>query len=94
MAGKRRDVEAITAEVADALRALVSTPKFELIPLSNALERAGSLPPGAIIVRRARAVAMARWSARVRPLRRADLLAPGRHRDGRVLHDGSRPIVP
>lgn len=49
MAGKRRDVEAITAEVADALRALVSTPKFELIPLSNALERAGSLPPGATV---------------------------------------------
>ena len=46
VAGKRRDVEAITAEVADALRALVSTPKFELIPLSNALERAGRCRQG------------------------------------------------
>ena len=49
VAGKRREVEAITAEVTGALRALVSTPKFELIPLSNALERAGSLPPGATV---------------------------------------------
>lgn len=45
----RRDAEAITAEVAEALRSLVSTAKFELIPLSNALDRAGSLPPGATV---------------------------------------------
>ena len=49
MAGKRRDPEEISAEVAGALRALVSSPKFELIPLSNALERAESLPPGATV---------------------------------------------
>ncbi len=49
MAGKRRDAEAISAEVAGALRALVSSPKFELIPLSNALDRAASLPPGATV---------------------------------------------
>ena len=49
MAGKRRDADAISAEVAGALRALVSSPKFELIPLSNALDRATSLPPGATV---------------------------------------------
>ena len=36
----RKDAEAITAEVAAVLRDLVSTAKFELIPLSNAFERA------------------------------------------------------
>jgi methylenetetrahydrofolate reductase (NADPH) len=46
---KRRDPEAVTAEVAEALRTLVSTAKFELIPLSNALDRAESLPPGATV---------------------------------------------
>ncbi|MGZ8639496.1 MAG: methylenetetrahydrofolate reductase [Actinomycetota bacterium] len=46
---KRRDEEAITAEVAEALRGLVSSAKFELIPLSNALDRAESLPPGATV---------------------------------------------
>ncbi len=45
----RREAEAITAEVAAALRALVSTAKFELIPLSNAFDRAESLPPGATV---------------------------------------------
>ena len=35
--------------MAEALRALVSSPKFELIPLSNALDRAASLPPGATV---------------------------------------------
>ncbi len=49
MAGKRRVADAISAEVAGALRALVSSPKFELIPLSNALERAELLPPGATV---------------------------------------------
>jgi methylenetetrahydrofolate reductase (NADPH) len=46
---KRRGTEAVTAETAEALRMLVSTPKFELIPLSNALDRAVSLPPGATV---------------------------------------------
>ena len=45
----RKDAEAITAEVAVVLRGLVSTAKFELIPLSNAFERAESLPPGATV---------------------------------------------
>lgn len=49
MAGKRRDEREISAEVAGVLRALVSSPKFELIPLSNALDRAASLPPGATV---------------------------------------------
>ncbi len=47
--GKGRDREEITAEVAEALRALVSSPRFELIPLSNALDRAESLPPEATV---------------------------------------------
>jgi methylenetetrahydrofolate reductase (NADPH) len=47
--GNRHEAEAITAEVAEALRALVSSPKFELIPLSNTLDRAASLPPGATV---------------------------------------------
>ncbi len=45
----RKDAEAITAEVAAVLRDLVSTAKFELIPLSNAFDRAASLPPGATV---------------------------------------------
>ena len=45
----RKDAEAITAEVAGVLRDLVSTAKFELIPLSNAFDRAASLPPGATV---------------------------------------------
>jgi methylenetetrahydrofolate reductase (NADPH) len=46
---KRRPTEAVTAESAEALRVLVSTAKFELIPLSNAIHRAESLPPGATV---------------------------------------------
>jgi methylenetetrahydrofolate reductase (NADPH) len=46
---RRSEEEAVTTETAEALRALVSTLKFELIPLSNALDRAGSLPPGATV---------------------------------------------
>ena len=49
MARKEREQDVISAEVAGALRALVSSPKFELIPLSNALDRAASLPPGATV---------------------------------------------
>ena len=45
----RRDAEAITAETAAVLRDLVSMAKFELIPLSNAFDRAASLPPGATV---------------------------------------------
>ncbi len=47
--GKRRNAEEVTAEVAEALRALVSSPKYELIPIANALDRAESLPPGATV---------------------------------------------
>ena len=46
---RRKDKEAVTAEVAAVLRDLVSTAKFELIPLSNASDRAESLPPGAAV---------------------------------------------
>ena len=46
---KRRDPKEIGAEVASVLRDLVSDLKFELIPLSNALDRAASLPPGATV---------------------------------------------
>ena len=49
MVGKRRDADAISAHVAEALRALVSSPKFEMIPLSNALDKAESLPAGATV---------------------------------------------
>ena len=49
MARKGREEDVISAEVAGALRALVSSPKFELIPLSNALDRAAALPPGATV---------------------------------------------
>jgi methylenetetrahydrofolate reductase (NADPH) len=47
--GRSRDAEEVTAEVAEALRALVSSPKYELIPIANALDRAESLPPGATV---------------------------------------------
>jgi methylenetetrahydrofolate reductase (NADPH) len=46
---RRRDAEAITVEVAAALRTLVSMAKLELIPLSSALDRAASLPPGVTV---------------------------------------------
>ena len=46
---KGRSNEEISADVAEALRALVSSPKYELIPLSNAIDRAESLPPGATV---------------------------------------------
>ena len=46
---RRREAETVTAETAEALRVLVSTPTFELIPLSNALDRAVSLPAGASV---------------------------------------------
>ena len=46
---RQRDAEAITAETAEALRLLVSDAKFELIPLSHALDRAASLPPGVTV---------------------------------------------
>jgi methylenetetrahydrofolate reductase (NADPH) len=46
---RQRDADARSAETAEALRLLVSNAKFELIPLSNALDRAASLPPGATV---------------------------------------------
>ena len=46
---RQRDAEAITAETTEALRLLVSGAKFELIPLSHALDRAASLPPGVTV---------------------------------------------
>jgi len=46
---RQRDAEAITAETAEALRLLVSDAKFELIPLSHALDRVASLPPGVTV---------------------------------------------
>ena len=44
--GKRKTV-ALPDEQRIALRELVAAPKFELIPLKNALDAASSLPPGA-----------------------------------------------
>lgn len=38
-----------TADQRGALAALVAAPKFELIPLSNALDEAAALPPGATV---------------------------------------------
>jgi methylenetetrahydrofolate reductase (NADPH) len=47
--GRRRDMEELTGTQRVALRALVASPKFELIPLRSALEQAASLPPGATV---------------------------------------------
>ena len=46
--GKRRTVD-LPDEQRVALRALVAAPKFELIPLKNALDAAQALPPGATV---------------------------------------------
>ena len=46
---KRRSNEVGTEEQRAALRALVAAPKFELIPLSNAMEHAAELPAGATV---------------------------------------------
>jgi methylenetetrahydrofolate reductase (NADPH) len=45
--GRRRDVDELSGAARMALRALVASPKFELIPLKNALGQAAALPPGA-----------------------------------------------
>ena len=45
--GRRRDVEELDGRQRAALRDLVAAPKFEMIPLKNALEHAPALPPGA-----------------------------------------------
>ena len=43
---RRTEPEAATRT---ALRALVAAPKFELVPLKNALDQAAFLPPGALV---------------------------------------------
>lgn len=47
--GRRKGREEITPDQASALRDLVASPKFELIPLTNALERAEALPAGTTV---------------------------------------------
>jgi methylenetetrahydrofolate reductase (NADPH) len=49
MAVRKRKIAGLTAEQATALRTLVATPKFELIPLSNAAERIDELPHAAAV---------------------------------------------
>ncbi|MEA2537119.1 MAG: methylenetetrahydrofolate reductase [Chloroflexota bacterium] len=44
---RRRETLAPPAQA--ALRALVATPKFELLPLKNVLDQAAFLPPGALV---------------------------------------------
>jgi methylenetetrahydrofolate reductase (NADPH) len=44
---RRRETLAPPAQT--ALRALVATPKFELLPLKNVLDQAAFLPPGALV---------------------------------------------
>jgi len=46
---RRRARTDFTPAQAQALESLVAAPKFELIPLSNAMDQAVSLPPGAIV---------------------------------------------
>jgi methylenetetrahydrofolate reductase (NADPH) len=46
---RREASNGLTDEQRSALRSLVASPKFELIPLSNALDRAESLPPGVTV---------------------------------------------
>lgn len=47
--GKRRTTQALPDEQRLALRSLLARPKFELIPLKNALEVAKALPAGATV---------------------------------------------
>jgi methylenetetrahydrofolate reductase (NADH) len=49
MAVRKRKIAGLSAEQSVALYALVATPKFELIPLSNAAEKAEGLPPSAVV---------------------------------------------
>ena len=46
---KRRGTEGLPEDQRAALKNLVAQPKFELIPLSTALEKAQALPPAAIV---------------------------------------------
>ncbi len=46
---KRRGPEGLPEDQRAALKNLVAQPKFELIPLSSALERAQILPPGCVV---------------------------------------------
>ncbi len=49
VAVRKRKTAGLTSEQASALRALVATPKFELIPLSNAALKEAELPPTATV---------------------------------------------
>ena len=46
---KRRETDGLPEDQRAALKNLVAQPKFELIPLSTALERAQALPPGCMV---------------------------------------------
>jgi methylenetetrahydrofolate reductase (NADPH) len=46
---KRQATAGLTPQQTQALRALVASPKFELIPISSASEQAALLPPGATV---------------------------------------------
>jgi methylenetetrahydrofolate reductase (NADPH) len=46
---KRRGTEGLPEDQHAALKNLVAQPKFELIPLSTALEKAQALPPGCVV---------------------------------------------
>ncbi len=49
MALRKRKAGELTPEQGAALRALVEVPRFELIPLANAVEKAAELPPGCAV---------------------------------------------
>jgi methylenetetrahydrofolate reductase (NADPH) len=49
VAVRKRKVSGLSEEQTEALRVLVEGPKFELIPLSNAAEKAEVLPPAAVV---------------------------------------------
>jgi methylenetetrahydrofolate reductase (NADH) len=49
VAVRKRKTANLTEDQASALRTLVLSPKFELIPLSNAAEKAAELPAGATV---------------------------------------------
>ena len=49
MRGLEGGLSALTPEQRSTLRTLVGAPKFELIPMSNTLELAEALPPGALV---------------------------------------------
>jgi methylenetetrahydrofolate reductase (NADPH) len=46
---KRRGTDGLPEDQRAALKNLVAQPKFELIPLSSAVERAQALPPGCVV---------------------------------------------